>query len=274
MKPMKAITAGLLALAMPLNAATTITIKGSDTLVILNQRWAEAYMSKNAGISIQVTGGGSGTGISALINGSTDICAASRTMSQKEKLSLRDRFNTTGVEIPVARDGLAVYLNETNPVKELSLQQISDIYRGKITNWKDAGGEDAKIILYSRENNSGTYVYFKDHVLKGKDFSPLAQSLPGTAAVANAIAKDKRGIGFGGAAYAKGIKFCLVKKTDKDTAYEPTMENVKLGKYPISRYLYFYVRNKPSGDIKQFIDWATGSEGQGIVNQVGYFPLK
>lgn len=274
MKPMNAITAGLLALALPLNAATTITIKGSDTLVILNQRWAEAYMSKNSGISIQVTGGGSGTGISALINGSTDICAASRTMSQKEKLSLRDRFNTTGVEIPVARDGLAIYLNEANPVKELSLQQISDIYRGKIINWKDVGGEDAKIILYSRENNSGTYVYFKEHVLKGKDFSPLAQSLPGTAAVANAIAKDKRGIGFGGAAYAKGIKFCLVKKTDKDAAYEPTMENVKSGKYPISRYLYFYVRNKPSGDIKQFIDWTTGPEGQGIVNHVGYFPLK
>ncbi|MBI4371110.1 MAG: phosphate ABC transporter substrate-binding protein [Elusimicrobia bacterium] len=271
---MRSITAGLLALAVPLNAAATITIKGSDTLVILNQKWAEAYRAKNPGVSIQVTGGGSGTGIAALINGSTDICAASRPMSRKEKLSLRDRFNTLGVEIPVARDGLAVYLNDSNPVKELTLRQVEQIYRGKIANWKDVGGEDAKIILYSRENNSGTYVYFKDNVLQGRDFSPMAQSLPGTAAVVNAVVKDKRGIGYGGAAYAKGIKFCPIKKTDGDAAYEPTLEHVKSGKYPISRDLYFYVRSKPSGDIKSFIGWVTGPEGQELVGQVGYFPIR
>jgi len=178
------------------------------------------------------------------------------------------------VEIPVARDGVSVYINEVNPVKELSLQQLSDIYRGKITNWKQVGGEDAKIILYSRENNSGTYVYFKDEVLKGKDFSPLAQNLPGTAGVVNAVARDKKGIGYGGAAYTKGVKMAAVKKTDKDKAYEPTLENIKSGKYPISRHLYYYTRTKPDGEIKKFIDWATGSEGQAIVAEVGYFPLK
>jgi len=243
-------------------------------MVILNQRWAESYMAKKAGITVQVTGGGSGTGISALINGSTDICAASRPMKQEEKLKLRERFNTMGWEIPVARDGLSVYLNESNPVRELSLRQLSDIYRGRISNWKDVGGDDAKIILYSRENNSGTYVYFKDEVLKGKDFSPFAQSLPGTAAVVNAVAKDKKGIGYGGAAYAKGIKFCSVKKSDKDAAYEPSMENIKSGKYAISRHLYFYVRNKPAGAVKQYVDWVTGPEGQEVVDKVGYFPIR
>ncbi len=264
----------LATIALPLSAATTITIKGSDTMIILNQRWAEAYMGKNPNVVIQVTGGGSGTGISALINGSTDICAASRPMKQDEKLKLRDRFNTTGTEIPAARDGLSVYLNESNPVKELSFQQLEGIYRGKITNWKDVGGEDAKIILYSRENNSGTYAYFKEVVLSGKDYSPLAQSLPGTAGVVNAVAKDKLGIGYGGAAYAKGIKLCPVKKSAKVAAYEPSLENVKSGKYPISRYLYYYTRVKPSGEIKKFIDWVTGPEGQAIVSNVGYFPIK
>src|SRR6266850_5008933 len=146
----------------------TITIKGSDTMVILAQRWAEVYMSKHPGVTIQVTGGGSGTGISALINGTTDICNASRPMKKSEKEKLKQRFNTLGVEIKAAKDGLAVYVNEANAVKELSIDQLKSIYTGNTTNWKDVGGPDAKIILYGRENSSGTYVYFKDNVLGGE----------------------------------------------------------------------------------------------------------
>jgi len=252
----------------------TITVKGSETMVILAQRWAELYMANHPDVSIQVTGGGSGTGISALINGTTDICNASRPMKKSERDKLKQRYNTLGVEIKSAKDGLAVYVSDTNPVRELTIAQLKDIYTGKITNWKEVGGADAKIILYSRENNSGTYVYFKDNVLGGEDFTPAAQNMPGTAAVVNAVAKDKSGIGYGGAAYGKGIKFLKVRKDAASPGFEPTAENVKSGDYPISRYLYLYVRSKPSGKLKEYIDWILSTQGQEIVSKVGYFPVR
>jgi phosphate transport system substrate-binding protein len=255
-------------------ATKVITVKGSDTMVILAQRWAEKYMSLGNGMTVQVTGGGSGVGISALINGTTDICNSSRPMKNSEREKLKARFNTLGVETRAARDGITVYVNDANPVKELSLQQIKAIYKGEITNWKDVGGPDAKIILYGRENSSGTYVYFRDFVLGGADYSPLTQTLPGTAAVVNAVAKDKYGIGYGGAAYAKGVIQMGVKKDASSPAYQPTLETIKAGQYPITRYLYMYTRTQPAGDIKKFIDWALSDEGQAIVSQVGYFPVK
>jgi phosphate transport system substrate-binding protein len=254
--------------------ADVITMKGSDTMVILAQRWAEIYMAKHPGVTIQVTGGGSGVGISALINGTTDICNASRPMKKSEVDKLKARFNVLGVEIKAARDGLAIYVNEANPVKELTLDQVRRIYTGAITNWKDVGGPDAKILIYGRENSSGTYVYFKDNVLMGDDFSPMTQTMPGTAAVVNAVSKDKLGIGYGGAAYAKGIKYVKVKADSDTPGYEPTEENVKSGKYPIARYLYLYTRNRPTGAMKEFVDWILSQEGQQIVTKVGYFPVK
>jgi phosphate transport system substrate-binding protein len=255
-------------------AKDVITIKGSDTMVILAQRWAEVYMSKNKDVIIQVTGGGSGTGISALINGTTDICNSSRPMKKEEKIKLKEKYGSPGVEIKVAVDGLSIYVNEKNPVNELTLQQVRDIYTGKIKNWKEIGGQDAKIILYSRENNSGTYVYFKDEVLLGADFHPSCQNLPGTAAVVNAVAKDKNGIGYGGAAYGKGIKELKIKKDEKSPAYAPTKENIKKGLYPISRFLYMYTIKKPEGSVKKFIDWVLSEEGQKVVTQVGYYPIR
>jgi phosphate transport system substrate-binding protein len=254
--------------------SSSITVKGSDTMVILGQRWAEVYMSKHPGVTIQVTGGGSGTGIAALINGTTDIANSSRPMKKSEVEKLKARYATLGVEIPCAKDGLAVYLNESNPVSELTLQQIKDIYTGKITNWKEVGGNDAKIILYSRENNSGTYVYFKDNVLKGADFASNAQTMPGTAAVVNAVGKDPNGIGYGGAAYGKGIKYAKVKKDDKSPGFEPNEKTVSSGEYPISRYLYMYTRSRPTGAVKEYIDWILGPEGQEVVTKVGYFPVR
>ena len=202
-----------------------ITVKGSDTMVILAQKWAELYMKNNSATEIQVTGGGSGVGITALINGTTDICNASRPMKQTEIEKLKARYNTLGVQIPCARDGITVFLNEDNPVQELTINQLSDIYQGKVRNWKELGGNDAPITVYGRENSSGTYVYFRDEVVKG-DYAASVQTLPGTAAVVNAVKKDVNGIGYGGAAYAVGVKHAKVKKDDKSTAYLPTAESI------------------------------------------------
>jgi phosphate transport system substrate-binding protein len=263
---------GLLA---PLSAeAASITIKGSDTMVLLGQRWAEEYMKKTPGAAIQVTGGGSGTGISALINGTTDICQASREMKAAEKEKLRDRYATTGTEIAVARDGLSVYVNAGNPLSELSMDQLKLVFTGKIQNWKELGGPDAKIIAYTRENSSGTYVFFKEHVLKNADYTARAQSMPGTAAVVDAVAKEKNAIGYGGAAYAKGIKILKVKKDAQSPGISPDEAHVKDGSYPLSRPLYFYLRNKPAGDIGKLVDWVLSPAGQAIVTKVGYFPVK
>jgi phosphate transport system substrate-binding protein len=267
------LSAGLVAgLAGAAHAADSVTVKGSDTMVILNQRWAEAFMAKNPGTTIQVTGGGSGTGLSALINGTTDIAAASRNIKDSENEKVRERFNTLAKEIPVAKDGVAVYLNAANPVKSLTMEQVKDIYTGKIDNWKAVGGNDEKIIPYGRENNSGTYVFVKEHVLGGKDFAPRTQTLPGTGAVVNAVAKDKRAIGYGGGAYAKGVKETAISD-GKGEALLPTEANVASGKYALSRDLYFYVRATPTGAMKTFIDWVLSAEGQAIVTKVGYYPI-
>jgi len=256
------------------SAGRSITIKGSDTMVILAQRWAEKYMAAHPGAVLQVTGGGSGTGIAALINGTTDIATASRDMKQAEKLKLRDRYQTMGIEIPVAKDGLAVYLHEQNEVESLSFEQLRDIYAAKITNWKQVGGADARITLYGRENSSGTYVLFKDVVLLGADFAPSCQTLPGTAAVVNAVAQDPNGIGYGGAAYAKGVRDCAVRRDAGGPAVLPTEATVKDGSYPLARSLFFYTRKKPEGDVKRFVDWVLSPEGQEIVTQVGYYPVQ
>jgi phosphate transport system substrate-binding protein len=250
-----------------------ITVKGSDTMVILAQKWAELYMKNNPAASIQVTGGGSGIGITALINGTTDICNASRPMKQTEIEKLKARYNTLGVEIPCAKDGITIFLNEANKVEEFTLQQLSDIYTGKIRNWKELGGNDAEIRLYGRENSSGTYTYFHDEVVKA-DYAANTQSLPGTAAVVNAVKKDVNGIGYGGAAYAVGIKHAKVKINSKSIAYVPSNENIAKGIYPITRYLYMYLRNRPTGETKKYVDWILSAEGQRIVTEVGYFPVK
>ena len=274
MKNMSFALLAAVAIATGLSAAKPITITGSDTMVIMNARLAEGFMAKNPGTFVQVTGGGSGVGIAALINGTVDIAAASRPIKSSEVEKLKARFATPGYAHAIARDGLSVYLNTANPVKELTLAQIRDVYTGRLTNWKQLGGNDAPIVLYSRENSSGTYTYFKDTVLLGRDFSPRAQTLQGTAGVVNAVAKDPNGIGYGGAAYAKGIRFAAVKKDDKSPGVVPSLETVRSGQYPISRFLYLYTRVKPSKEMKAFIDWATGPEGQAIVTKVGYFPVK
>ncbi|WP_255415214.1 phosphate ABC transporter substrate-binding protein [Vitiosangium sp. GDMCC 1.1324] len=252
----------------------TMTVKGSDTLVILVQRWAERFMKAHPEAKIQVTGGGSGTGIAALINGTTDIAMSSRPIKDAEKQKLRQREPHGPVELPVARDGITFYVHESNPLDTLSIAQLKGIYLGDITNWKDVGGKDAPIVVYSRENSSGTYVFVKDEVLGGEDFTVRAQTLPGTAAVVHAVAQEKNGIGYGGAAYAKGVKELKVKKEPQGEAVAPTAENIQSGTYPLSRGLYFYLPQEASGVEKSFIDYALSPEGQQIATQTGYFPVK
>ena len=276
MKSIQIKVVAFFALALTLlsfTATEKITIKGSDTMVILAQKWAEVYMTKNPATAIQVTGGGSGVGLSALINGSTDIATSSRPLKQSELEKIKGRYGTLGVEIACAKDGITIYFNKANPVNELSLKQLSDIYSGKITNWKDVGGNDANIRLYGRENSSGTYVYFKDNVVK-KDYALTCQSLPGTAAIVNAVKKDKNGIGYGGAAFDTGVKDCKVKKDDKSPALVANEETIRNKTYPITRYLYMYLASRPTGETKKFIDWMLSAEGQKITSQVGYFPVK
>lgn len=259
-----------LLLAVPLAArAGTVTIKGSDTMVILVQRWAEEFMKKNPGTRVQVTGGGSGTGIAALINGQTALAASSRSMKDAEKAKLKGGAHH---EVAVAKDGVAFFVNEKNPAPALTTDQLKAIYLGDLTNWKAVGGPDAPIVVYSRESSSGTYVFVKEHLLKNEDFAAAAQTLPGTAAVVNAVAKDKNGIGYGGAAYGKGIRELKVKLGAEEVA--PSPENVKSGKYPLSRDLYFYARGKPEGEAAKFIEFCLSPEGQALVESVGYFKVK
>ena len=277
MKSKKLKIASILVVIMTIGYSFTtlskITIKGSDTMVILSQQWAEIYMKKHPETTIQVTGGGSGVGIAALINGSTDIANSSRPMKPAELEKIKAKYNKNGIEIACAKDGLSVFLNKGNVVSELTIEQIGAIFSGKITNWKQVGGADAKIQLYGRESSSGTFEFFKEHVVK-TDFSQSCQTLPGTAAIVNAVKKDKYSIGYGGAAYAEDVKDCKVKKDAKSKGVLPTAATIKNKTYPISRYLYMYLKSKPTGETKKFIDWILGSEGQKMIATVGYFPVK
>lgn len=250
----------------------TLTIKGSDTMVILAQRWAEGFMAANANSTIQVSGGGSGTGIAALINGTTDLANSSRKIKEREIETVRKNRSAEVVETPVAIDTIAVYVSEKNPVKKLNIETIKQIYRGRIKNWSEVGGPDLPIVLYSRENNSGTYAYFKEQVLDDEDFAAEAQTLPGTAAVINAVARDEKGIGYGGIAFGEGVRALEIAGED-GIHYAPTMENAIGGIYPLARFLYIYSAGEPTGIARQFLDFALSEIGQSVVDGVGYYPL-
>ena len=254
--------------------AGNITVKGSDTLVILAQKWAEVYMGQHADTKIQVSGGGSGTGFAALQNQTTDLCDASRKIKAAELQKCIVAFNARPTEYKVALDGLSVYVGPENPVTELTVAQVGDIFTGKITNWKEIGGPDAPITVYSRENSSGTYEFFKEHILKGQDFVASAQTMPGTAAIVQAVVKDKNGIGYGGAAYGGSCKLLSIKKTDTSPAMAPTEENVVNGTYPIWRYLYVYVNPAlDKGEVAAYLKWIRSDDGQKYVKEIGYYPL-
>jgi phosphate transport system substrate-binding protein len=248
-----------------------LTIKGSDPMVILGQRLAEEYMVKNPGVVVQVNGGGSGTGIAALINGTVDLAQSSRPMKDDEKQKAAQNRGSEVVELAVALDGLAVFVNTANPVQHLTMAQVKDIFQGKVTNWKAVGGPDAVIVLYGRENSSGTYDYFREHVLEKGDFSPRVQTLQGTAAVINAVGHDRNGMGYGGIAYAKDVRPLAISAGGAPVA--PSEATVADGTYPLSRKLFFYYPQNAPERVTKFAQWSLTPEAQALVTQVGYFPL-
>ena len=262
--------------------AANITIKGSDTMVILSQRLAETYMKSHPNVTIQVTGGGSGTGIAALMNKTTNLANSSRPIKADEVAKARAN-GVEPAEYKIALDALAVVVNKANGVKELSLPQLNGIYRGDINDWSEVGGAPGKIIRYCRESNSGTYVFIKEHVLLNGDYAADCQTMPGTSAVAEAVTRDPSGIGYGGVAYfatLPDLRIVPVKKTDGSPPVyplkdgKPDYELVWSGDYPISRWLYMYTTGKPSADEQAYLDWIVGPGGQRVVADVEYIPLK
>lgn len=263
-------------------AAEQITVKGSDTMVLIAQRWAEAFMKAHSSHSVQVTGGGSGTGIAAILEGTCNIANSSRPIKASE-LAKGKETGKNILEHKVALDALVVVVHPSNPVKDLSVAQLKAIFTGAVTNWSQVGGPSQPIVIYSRESNSGTYAFFKEHILSNADFAATAQTLPGTAAIKNAVSKDPKSIGYGGAAYfaGKGGTKILPIKQSKDTAAvnpilpdghvdEPKIRSLE---YPIARYLYCYTVGEPAGAAKAFLDWIKSAEGQKLVRDEGYVPL-
>lgn len=257
----------------------TIVNVGSDTMVNLALAWAEAYHKLHPEISISVTGGGSGTGIAALINGSTDVANASRQM-KAEELEEAELRGITPVEHVVALDAIAVVINPQNPVDELTIPQIADIYTSRITNWQEVGGEDRPIILVSRESNSGTYVYFLEHVVRKGEagntdlFSPEALLLPSSEVIGLEVAQNPNAIGYDGLGYVTPKqKTVRVAVTSAGPFVPPTIDTVNDGTYPVARPLHMYTRGEPSGVIKDYLDWIMSEDGQRIVAELGFVPL-
>lgn len=249
----------------------TLQIRGSDTMLQLSTSWAEAYMKANPKVQIAVTGGGSGTGIAAMINGTIDIANASRTIKDKE-ISQAKANGVNPMEHVVAKDGISVVVNPANPARELTSAQIKDIYTGKITNWKDVGGPDHPITLCARDNSSGTYAFFQEHVLEKEDYSPKALNLQSNSAIVTEVAQNTYAIGYIGLGY-------LVDASGKVAAVavdgvKPSNESVASGEYKIARGLQMYTNGEPGGLAKAFLEFIMSEEGQKIVTDEGFVPMK
>lgn len=257
-------------------------IKGSDTLVNLVQILAEEYMAKNPRTPIAVLGGGSGTGVAALINNTCDIANHSRPMKDKEYKQAKDRGVITRTFI-IAIDGLSVIVNPANPLGELGMDQIGAIFRGEIKNWSEVGGTDQAVSLYGRQSNSGTFVFFQEHVLGKQDYSADMKRMNGNAQIVEGVMADKAGIGYVGVGYIvdqktgkvrPGIKVLNVSKTDGGEAFSPLNKAaVDSGDYPIARPLFQTTNGIPEGKVKAFLEFELSPEGQKIVENEGFFPI-
>ncbi len=272
---------GFVLLCPESNAQSLIQIKGSDSEVNLVQRLAEVFMKKHPDANIAVTGGGSGTGIAALINKTTDIANSSRGMEPKEEEAAK-KAGVQPFRIIFATDGISVVTHPANPISKLTLEQLGKIFKGEITNWKEVGGKDSKISLYGRQSNSGTYVFFRESVVKA-DYSPHMKAMNGNAQIVEAIKKDQDGIGYVAVGYVvnekdevtPGIKIINIAKDGKSEAYSPAkMENVMSKKYPITRPLNQYTNGRPLGKLSDFIKFELSKEGQEIVRKEGFFPVQ
>ena len=255
------------------SAATAITIKGSDTVLPLAQQEAEKYMQQNSGASITVVGGGTGVGISAMQEGTTDLAMASRALKTEEKLKLKGGDKDVK-EALIAYDALSVVVHPSNKVKQLTREQLEGIFTGKITNWKEVGGNDEKIVAYSRETSSGTYEFFKEHVLDKKNYAPGILMMPATGSIVQSVSQTNGAIGYIGLAYeTKEVKALAVSYDQGKTFVAPSVEAAKNKTYPISRPLYFFYDAAVESKVKPFVDYVLSAEGQKIVQETGYVPL-
>ncbi len=270
----------------PSNAAsaseprTSIVSKGSDTMVNLALAWAEAYQPAHPEVTLSVTGGGSGTGISALISGTTDIANASRAI-KAEELEAAHANGIEPLETVVARDAIAIIVHKDNPVSQLTLQQISDIYTGKLNNWAELGGEDRPIVRLSRETNSGTHVYFLETVLRMGDpastllFDPRTLLLPSSEGITSEVRDNPNAIGYDGLGYVtEDVKIIAVAATQADPYVLPSAASVSAGSYPISRDLYIYTNGQPQGALQAFVAWLLSAPAQQIVLDLGFVPVE
>ena len=266
--------ASIIAIGMAFSMqSTSIKIKGSDTILPVSQKEAELYMKKDAGTSISVIGGGSGVGIAALLDGTTDIAMASRKMKMSEKQKLIDAGKSVK-ETVIAFDALSVVVNNGNKISQLTREQLEDIFTGKTTNWKAVGGDDMPIVVYSRESSSGTYEFFKESVLKNKNYSPKAMMMPATGAIVQSVSQTKGAIGYIGMAYeGKTTKALKVSYDKGKTFIAPSMETAKNKSYPITRPLQYYYLSSVEKKVKPFVDYVLSAEGQKTIQAVGYVPL-
>ncbi|MBC7108876.1 MAG: PstS family phosphate ABC transporter substrate-binding protein [Methanomassiliicoccales archaeon] len=253
----------------------TIKQKGSDTMLELCQVWAERFHKDHESISVIVSGGGSGTGITALISKNIDVAQASRQIKQSE-IDQAIAAGVTPVEFRVAIDGIAIIVHQSNPITELTLDQLRGIFNGTYTNWKQLGGPDRVIVTYGRQSTSGTYVFFQEHVLKNEDYRTDMQQLTGNSAIVSAVSSDLGGIGYVGIGYAEkasGIKVLELKNDESSQGYSPLDKSAVLsGDYILARYLYLYTNGAPIGPVKEYISWIL-TDGQPIAEEIGFYAL-
>lgn len=256
----------------------TIIVNGSDTMVNMGAALAEEFMIVTENIEVVVSGGGSGAGIASLINGSADIAQSSRDMKQEEK----DNAGKLGTlhEVIVAYDGLAVVVHPSNPVKEMTLQDLAKIYRGEITNWKDVGGNDATIVLLSRDTTSGTHIFFKEFVVqengkvKGAEFGEATMMMPSTQTIVAELTSNVNAIGYVGLGYLKPSITALGIKADADAAaVMPSVASVQDNTYRLARPLFFYIVGDLDGAIQEYLDFVLGEAGQKVVGDLGFVPI-
>jgi phosphate transport system substrate-binding protein len=261
-------------------ATTTIENKGSDTMVNLALAWAQTYGQIYPNVQIAVTGGGSGTGIASLINGTVDMANASRQIKPEERAQA-EANGIDPIEYVVAGDAIAIVVHPSNPVDGLTIPQLADIYSGKITNWRDIGGDDRPIVLLSRESNSGTHVYFLEEVVRqGRAddytlFSPDTLLMPSSEGISAEVRQNPNAIGYDGLGYVTpDQKMVAVARAEDGPYVLPAVETVKNGSYPIARGLYIYTAGEAQGAVRAYLDWILGPEGQEIVREQGFVPLQ
>lgn len=255
------------------NCSYAQRIKGSDTVLPIAQKSAERFMNLNRSARVTVTGGGTGVGISALMDGTCDIAMASRSIKFGEKMKLKKaRMNIE--EITIAYDALAVIVHPSNPISRLTRQQLEDLFRGKITNWQQLGGKNMKIVVYSRETSSGTYEFFKESVLKEKNYMSHSLSMPATGAVIQSVSQTKGAIGYVGLAYINNRVKTIAVSYDGKHFTQPTVENARRKTYPIVRPLFYYYNVRDKYKVTPYIKYVLSSDGQNIIKKSGYIPIR